>query len=194
MQSDKAIDDANEDRLRAVTIGEIQPLNGTIRIDLYNPAWPDLYEDLEAKIRSALGVKALRIEHVGSTSIPGLFAKPLIDIVLVVADSRDEESYVPKLEHVGFVLRIREPDWFEHRLLRAPVIAGNVHVFSQGCEEVGRMIAFRDHVRADQDDRELYERTKQALAARTWKHVQNYADAKSDVIREIMTRTGGVRR
>jgi GrpB-like predicted nucleotidyltransferase (UPF0157 family) len=154
----------------------------------------DHYEDLEAKIRSALGVKALRIEHVGSTSVPGLSAKPLIDIVLVVADSRDEESYVPKLEHVGFVLRIREPDWFEHRLLRAPVIAGNVHVFSQGCEEVGRMIAFRDHVRADQDDRELYERTKQALAARTWKHVQNYADAKSDVIREIMTRTGGVRR
>ena len=180
---------AMEERLRAVTVGAVQPLNSTITLEPYDPAWPSLYAELQSKIRNALGPKALLIEHVGSTSVPGLSAKPIIDIVLAVADSADEATYVPALERTGFVLRIREPERFEHRLLKAPRIAGNVHVFSSGCEEVDRMLAFRDHLRTDTADRDLYEETKKRLAAQTWRHVQNYADAKSEIITEIMART-----
>jgi GrpB-like predicted nucleotidyltransferase (UPF0157 family) len=135
-----------------------------------------------------LGRRVLLLEHVGSTSVPDLSAKPMIDLVLAVADSADEASYVPLLQAQGFVLRIREPGWFEHRLLQAPEIAGHLHVFSAGCPEIGRMLAFRDHLRAHAEDRTLYERTKQALAARRWRDVQHYADAKSDVVREILAR------
>ena len=132
--------------------------------------------------------RALRIEHTGSTSVPGLAAKPLIDIVLVVADTRDESAYVPQLEAAGYVLRIREPDWHEHRLFKGPDTNVNVHTFSDGCSEVERMVAFRDWLRTQDDDRELYESAKRELAVREWKYVQNYADAKSAVVEEILAR------
>lgn len=177
-----------EEQLIAVTVGKRNPLNKTIDLEPYNPEWPSMYAKLEVQIRDALGAKALRIEHVGSTSVPGLSAKPVIDMVLAVSNSEDESSYVPPLERLGYVLRIREPDWFEHRLLKAPAIVGNIHVFSQVCEEIDRMLAFRDWLRINDDDRKLYERTKQELSARTWKYMQNYADAKSDVVREILDR------
>jgi GrpB-like predicted nucleotidyltransferase (UPF0157 family) len=109
-------------------------------------------------------------------------------MVLAVADSADEPSYVPPLEEQGFVLRIREPDWFEHRLLRAPEIRGNLHVFSDGSDEIDRMLTFRDWLRVNDADRMLYENTKRELAARTWKYTQNYADAKSEVIQDILAR------
>jgi len=150
-----------------------------------------MYAKLEGQIRDALGAKALMIEHVGSTSIPRLSAKPVIDVVLAVSDSADESSYVPPLARLGYVLRIREPDWFEHRLLKSPAIDGNIHVFSQSCEEIARMLAFRDWLRTNEDDRNLYERKKRELAAHTWKYTQNYADAKSDVVRDILDRALG---
>jgi GrpB-like predicted nucleotidyltransferase (UPF0157 family) len=178
----------SEEQLRAVTVGERVRLNGSIVLAPYDPAWPRMYAELEGQIRDALGTKALLIEHVGSTSVPGLSAKPIIDVILAVADSADEDSYVPPLERLGYVLRIREPDWFEHRMLKAAGIDGNVHVFSRSCAEIGRMLAFRDWLRSTEDDRKLYERTKQEFAQRTWKHVQHYADAKSDVVGEILGR------
>jgi GrpB-like predicted nucleotidyltransferase (UPF0157 family) len=180
-----------EEQLIAVTVGKINPLNKTIELEPYNPEWPSMYATLEGQIRDALGAKALMIEHVGSTSVPGLSAKPVIDMVLAVSNSADESSYIPPLERLGYVLRIREPDWFEHRLLKPPAIDGNIHVFSHSCEEIGRMLTFRDWLRINDDDRKLYERTKQELAARTWKYMQNYADAKSDVVREILDRALG---
>jgi GrpB-like predicted nucleotidyltransferase (UPF0157 family) len=180
-----------EERLRAVTVGNIVPLNTTINLEPYNPQWPSLYTRLEAQIRDALGTKVLAIAHVGSTSVPGLSAKPIIDVVLAVPDSADESAYVPPLERLGYGLRIREPDWFEHRMLKPPAIDGNVHVFSRACAEIDRMLAFRDWLRTNDDDRKLYERTKQELAARTWKYVQDYADAKSEVVREILDRALG---
>ncbi len=97
-------------------------------------------------------------------------------------------AYAPALEAAGYELRIREPDWFEHRLFKGPDTDVNVHVFSAGCPEVDRMLRFRDHLRADRADRELYERTKRELAARRWRYVQHYANAKSDVVAAIMTR------
>lgn len=174
--------------LRAVTLGERRPHDDTIHLAPYDPQWPARFEALALRVRTALGSRALLLEHVGSTAVPGLSAKPVIDMVLAVADSGDEPSYVPALRAQGFVLRIREPGWFEHRLLKAPQFDGNLHVFSAGCEEIGRMLAFRDRLRAHAGDRVLYETTKQQLAARTWRHAQHYADAKSEVVREILAR------
>ena len=130
----------------------------------------------------------VRLEHAGSTSVPGLPAKPLIDIVLEVPDSTDEVSYVPDLEAAGYVLRIREPDWFEHRLFKGPDTNVSVHTFSAGCDEVDRMLLFRDWLRENAADRELYAATKRELAARDWKYMQQYADAKTAVVLEIMAR------
>jgi GrpB-like predicted nucleotidyltransferase (UPF0157 family) len=177
-----------EEQILAVTIGERQPLNGSIYLAPYDPEWPSLFARQAQRIRNVLRDKVLLLEHVGSTSVPGLAAKPIIDMVLAVADSADEAAYVPPLEEQGYVLRIREPDWYEHRLLKAPDIDGNLHVFSAGCEEIDRMVMFRDRLRTHAEDRELYEAAKRELAARTWKYTQNYADAKSEVIREILAR------
>ena len=139
--------------------------------------------------RAALGDRAIRIEHAGSTSVPGLVAKPILDIVLVVANSADEHSYVPALEARGYVLRNREPNWHQHRLFKGPGINIHLHVFSQGSVEVDRMVLLRDWLRAIASDRKLYADSKQALAGRTWKYVQNYADVKSGVIEAILART-----
>jgi GrpB-like predicted nucleotidyltransferase (UPF0157 family) len=167
------------------------PHNSTIHLARYDPEWPLQFAQLAGRIREALSDRVLQLEHVGSTSVPGLSAKPIIDMLLAVADSANEAAYVPLLERAGFVLRIREPDWFEHRLLKSPEVDANLHVFSVGCSEIDRMLAFRDWLRGHEDDRLLYERTKRDLAARTWRHVQHYADAKSDVVRRIMARALG---
>jgi GrpB-like predicted nucleotidyltransferase (UPF0157 family) len=135
-----------------------------------------------------LGVRALRIEHTGSTSVPGLVAKPIIDILLVVAESANEDAYVPALEAAGYLLRIREPNWYEHRMFKGPDTEINLHVFSSGCPEIDRILTFRDWLRNNATDRDLYARTKLALAQKEWKHVQDYADAKTAVIEEIIAR------
>jgi GrpB-like predicted nucleotidyltransferase (UPF0157 family) len=160
----------------------------------YDPAWPSQYAKLEGRIRDALGQTALRVEHVGSTAVPRLCAKPIIDVVLVVANSADEAAYVPPLARAGYWLKVREPEWFEHRMLKSPGIEGNIHVFSRGCDEVDRMLTFRDWLRTNAVDRRLYERTKQELATRGWGSVQDYADAKSSVVREILARALGTDR
>ena len=178
----------DEEQLKAVTIGTRVPLNSTIELVAYDSEWPKLYAKLEGLVRAALGSNAVLIEHVGSTSVPGLSAKPIIDMILAVEDSADENAYVPQLEKQGFRLHIREPDWFEHRLLKAPNISGNLHVFSAGCEEMDRMLLFRDWLRAHDEERALYERTKKELASRVWQYTQHYADAKADVVRAILSR------
>jgi GrpB-like predicted nucleotidyltransferase (UPF0157 family) len=177
-----------EEEIEAATVGELIAHNATIHLAEYDPLWPALYEREAERIRGALDDAALQLDHVGSTSVPGLAAKPQIDMVLVVANSADEAAYVPRLEAAGYVLRIREPNWFEHRLFKGPDTNVNLHTFSNGCEEVDRMLAFRDWLRTHDDDRELYESAKRELAAREWRHVQNYADAKSAVVQDIMAR------
>jgi GrpB-like predicted nucleotidyltransferase (UPF0157 family) len=174
--------------IAAANVGEPVRIDGKIRLRKSDPAWPQLYAREEARIGAALGDKVLLLEHVGSTSVPGLAAKPIIDLALAVADSADEMSYVPPLEAQGYILKIREPDWFEHRLLKGPDTDVNLHVFSVGAAEIGRMITFRDHLRANIDDLRLYEATKRELASRDWKYVQNYADAKSAIVLEIIER------
>jgi GrpB-like predicted nucleotidyltransferase (UPF0157 family) len=142
-----------DEYLRAVTVGEIMSLNSAIHLSPYNPGWASHFQWLSIQKRDALSEKVLLLEHVGSTSVPGLCAKPIIDMVLAVSNSADEPSYIPPLREKEFVLRIREPEWFEHRMLKTPRFDSNLHVFSVGREEIHRMIAFRDWLRLHEEDR-----------------------------------------
>lgn len=178
----------SDEEIRAATVGELQPLDKRITLSPYDPQWPQLFSLEAARLRAVLGDRAILIEHVGSTSVPGLMAKPIIDIALTVPDSADEPAYVPDMEAAGYVLRIREQDWYEHRVFKGPDTNINLHVFSRECPEVERMLAMRDWLRANEPDRALYEFTKRDLAQQDWKYVQNYADAKTAVIEEILTR------
>ncbi|HJP75716.1 MAG TPA: GrpB family protein [Pseudonocardiaceae bacterium] len=176
-----------EDTLRKVTIGDMPTYVPIVLAD-YDPNWPKLYDREERRIRAILGDRVVRIDHIGSTSVPGLAAKPIIDIAMAVPDSADEPAYVPDLEAEGYVLRIREPDWHEHRLFKGPDTNINLHVFSPDSVEIERHLRFRDRLRTHPDDRDLYLRTKRELAARRWKYTQHYADAKSQVVEEILAR------
>jgi GrpB-like predicted nucleotidyltransferase (UPF0157 family) len=183
----------SDEQIRAATIGELTPLNAPITLVPSDPAWPALFQREHERITTALTTKVLLLEHVGSTSVPGLAAKPIIDMVLVVADSSDEPAYVPDLEEAGYVLRIREPDWFDHRCFKGPDTNVNLHVLSEECPEIERYLRFRDRLRTNPEDRERYEQTKRELAAREWKYVQNYADAKSAIVEEILAHASDVK-
>ena len=174
--------------MRALTVGELKHLEGMIVLLDYDPRWPQIFSLEAERLLSVLGTRALSIEHVGSTSVPGLIAKPIIDVVLVVTDSANEPAYVSDLETAGYVLRIREPHWFEHRVFKGPAADINLHVFSAGCPEVARMLAFRDRLRESDSDRKLYANIKRALARQEWKYVQDYADAKTTAIQNILER------
>lgn len=179
------------EQLRAITIGEPTRPTGPVAIADYDPDWPRRFAREAASVRAALGGRVLLLEHVGSTSVPELAAKPCINMVLVVPDAADEGEYVPALEAAGFILRIREPDWYEHRMFHRSDPTVHLHVFSPGCAEVERMLLFRDRLRENDADRQLYERTKRELAQRQWAFMQDYADAKSAVVEEIMARVRG---
>jgi GrpB-like predicted nucleotidyltransferase (UPF0157 family) len=169
--------------------GTVTPLNAQIYLAPYDPAWPAQYAGEATKVRAALGEAALVLEHVGSTSLPGIPAKPIIDILLAVADSSDEASYVPALTAQGYRLHLREPDWEQHRVMKGdlPVLV-NLHVFTAGSHEISRMLAFRDRCRAHPEELALYAQTKQALAGQVWRHVQHYANAKGEVVEAIIGR------
>jgi len=152
----------------------------------YDSDWPQKFETHAKRIADAVGGSALRIEHVGSTSVPDLAAKPIIDILVVVPDSADESAYLPQLEAAGYVLRVWEPDWNEHRMLRTPERDVHVHVYSTSCPEIARNLSFRDRLRRNDEDRRPYERTKRELAAKEWSDMNAYADAKTEVIESIL--------
>jgi GrpB-like predicted nucleotidyltransferase (UPF0157 family) len=177
-----------DEEIQADRVGLVVPHNAPITLAEYDPAWPAMFAREAERIRVILGGTAVLVEHAGSTSVPGLAAKPIIDIVLAVPDSADEQAYVPALEAAGYVLRVREPDWFEHRLFKGPDADINLHVFTAGATEIDRMLLFRDWLRSSDADRDAYLRVKRDLAQRTWRHVQHYADAKSAIVADIMTR------
>ena len=178
----------SEEELRAAWVGEPPKLTGKIQVVDYDPAWPELFRREAARIRAALGERVVLLEHVGSTSVPGLAAKPIIDILLIVPDSSDEPAWLPDLEAAGYVLVIREPDWYQHRCLKGPDTNVNLHVFSPGCPEIERNLTFRDRLRGHPGDRARYQRVKRELAERDWTYVQEYADAKTEVVEEIIAR------
>src|SRR5262249_61995494 len=152
----------HEDEIRAVTVGEPVRLDGPVVLADYDPAWPAVFAREEARMRRALGDRALLVEHVGSTSVPGLLAKPIIDIVLCVEDSAAEATYVPALEAEGYALRIREPGWHEHRMLKGGEPDVNLHVFTLGSPEVDRTLLFRDRLRAVPEGRARYHAAKRS--------------------------------
>jgi len=165
-------------------------VDGQITLVDYDPAWPEMFRREEERIRQALGDRALAVEHIGSTSVPGLIAKPCIDILLVVADAGDDEAYIPDLQEAGYVLRIRDEDerGDPHRVLKGLEINLNLHVWSAGSPHVARHLDFRDWLRSHPEDRDRYADAKRALARRNWTYMQEYADAKDDVVRDITTR------
>jgi len=181
-------------RLELVAAGRIEYVVPQRRHDTritlveYDPAWPERFARDAERIRRALGDRAVMVEHAGSTSVPGMAAKPIVDIVLAVPDPAAEDDYVPALEGIGFVLYLREPDWHEHRLLKPPDRSVNLHVFAAGSTEIARMLRFRDRLRSSRADFDLYLAAKRELGARDWPYVQDYADAKSAVVEKILTR------
>jgi GrpB-like predicted nucleotidyltransferase (UPF0157 family) len=157
----------------------------TLMLADYDPQWPEAYLDQEQRIRAALGPAAVQIEHIGSTSVPGLAAKPIIDVLVTVEDITAEEDYLDQLLHVGYDLRVREPG---HRLVRTPARDVHVHVMEVGDEAARDYLLFRDHLRADPEDRALYERTKRALIEQDWVDMNAYAEAKTGIITDIKQR------
>jgi GrpB-like predicted nucleotidyltransferase (UPF0157 family) len=174
----------SDESSRTVLIGGAEKPQITI-VD-YHPDWPKKFETHARVIAEALGSSALRVEHIGSTSVPGLAAKPIIDILVVVPDSADESAYLPQLEAAGYVLRVREPHWNEHRMFRTPEKDVHIHIYSIGCPEIQRNLSFRDCLRRNIDDRRRYEQTKRELAAKEWSDMNAYADAKTEVIESIL--------
>ena len=167
------------------------PTTGVIEIAEPDPAWPQQYQDLASRIRGVLGWRALQLEHVGSTSVPGLPAKPIIDIDLTVADPGREQDYVPALEAIGFRLVIREYWWYGHRALRADGPACNLHVFGFDSPELVKHRIFRDWLRGNPDDRDRYAAAKRQAASAanaSGEHVMQYNARKEQVIMDIYHR------
>lgn len=157
----------------------------------YDPAWPTAYTKLAGRIRTALGTRVLDISHIGSTSVPGLPAKPIIDIDLIVADPTREREWLPQLESAGFTLTVREPWWHEHRCLKSSVSAANVHVFGPDSPELWKHRIFRDHLIGHPADRDLYAKTKRAASKHSndlGETVMEYNHRKEEVIRDIYRR------
>ncbi len=158
----------------------------------HDPSWASQAQELSARIADALGMRALRIEHVGSTSVPGLSAKPVIDLDITVADPDDEVHWLPRLEDAGLVLTVREPWWQGHRCLRGTAPRANVHIFGPDSPELVKHIVFRNWLRQDADDRELYAAAKRAAIDAACDNramlVMEYNSRKQAAIREIYDR------
>jgi GrpB-like predicted nucleotidyltransferase (UPF0157 family) len=157
----------------------------TITIVGYSPDWPARFERERRRIVAALGATAVRVDHIGSTSVPGLAAKPIVDLQLSVPDVEDEQRYLPPLADAGYLLRVREPG---HRMVRTPDLDVHVHVCPAGSDWERRHLLFRDRLRHDAADRASYQALKRDLAGRDWPDMNAYADAKGAVITEIMSR------
>ncbi|KAI0877156.1 GrpB domain protein [Hypoxylon argillaceum] len=162
-----------------------------LKIVDYRPEWPSMFAEVESRIRQALSDRAILVEHVGSTSVPGLAAKDVIDIDLVVADPADEDSYVPDLQAAGFQFILREPVWYQHRFFHLEQPYTNLHVFGSDSPELVRHRLFRDWLREHEDDRKRYTEVKQQAAeaaAAAGERVQQYNNRKEPVVREILGR------
>ncbi|HEX2049431.1 MAG TPA: GrpB family protein [Actinomycetota bacterium] len=170
------------EHLDAVLIGGMEPV--IVELVDYRPEWPRTFESERNRLRAAVGPVARRIEHVGSTSVPRLAAKDVVDVVMTV-DDVEQESYARPVEALGYALRVREPGHRCYRLMDPRV---NLHVWGDDDPEVAKYLAFRDRLRAHDEDRALYERVKRDLAGREYDDVNFYADAKGEVIHEILAR------
>ncbi|MEV7692739.1 GrpB family protein [Microbacterium sp. NPDC089189] len=181
-------------RPRRPDVTELDLIGGpealTVTLHDYDDRWPGMYLAHRKRILDALSEAATGIEHIGSTSVPGLAAKPIIDLVVTVDDVTAEEDYLPALLAAGYRLRVREPG---HRLVRTPERDVHVHIYDAAAPAVDEYLLLRDRLRDDPDDRALYERTKRDLLTRRWDDMNAYANAKTDVIRAIKDRARSAR-
>lgn len=182
----RAFGTVSDEQIAAASVSQRVP--APVEVVAPDSAWPAEFEQVRAAIIGALGDRALHVEHFGSTAVPGLWAKPFIDVDLTVADSADEAAYVPSLEAAGFVLRVREPDWEEHRMVRGSQPLSNVHIFSPGAIEPQRHTAFRDWLRGHPEDREAYAAVKRELATRGFTDAMHYNNHKAGLIYDIYER------
>ncbi|MDQ2991833.1 MAG: GrpB family protein [Candidatus Eremiobacteraeota bacterium] len=162
-------------------------IGGPERVDIviaeYDPRWPERYAVERERIATALAENAMRIEHIGSTSVPGLGAKPIVDILVAVAHPDDEACHRGALERAGYVLRVIEPG---HRMYRTAERDVHVHVWADGTDDIVRHVAFRDLLRSSADARSTYEGVKRELASRSWDDSNAYAEAKTQVIAQLL--------
>jgi GrpB-like predicted nucleotidyltransferase (UPF0157 family) len=180
----------SDEEIAAAEVGPPRTFGGSVRIAPYDLRWPGRFKREAQRIREALGDQVLLLEHVGSTAVPGLPAKPIVDIDLRVPDSADEDAYVPQLTAAGYVLTVRERDWYEHRLFKGPDTDVNLHVFGKQTDEIERHLLLRDWLRAHPEDRDRYRDAKLELSQRTFRNVHEYSNAKTAVIVEILKRAG----
>ncbi|WP_224389289.1 GrpB family protein [Pseudonocardia sp. ICBG1293] len=176
---------SREEQLSRALVHGMRPV--LVELAEPDPEWPAAFDAAAARLRAVLGERAHRIEHIGSTSVPGLAAKPVIDVVVALEDPDDEPAYLAALLAEGYDLRVREPG---HRCLRGAVgdLAVNLHCYPDGSPEITRYLVFRDRLRTCAEDRERYEAHKRGLAGRVWPDMNLYADAKGPVIEEIIAR------
>ncbi|RFA12478.1 hypothetical protein B7R22_15250 [Subtercola boreus] len=182
------MDDARVDVTTVEIIGGAEARK--LELHSYDEQWVVAYRGHRRRIAEALAAVRVDIEHIGSTSVPGLAAKPIVDIVLTVDDITAEKDYLPALLAAGYELRVREPG---HRLVRTPERDVHVHIYERNDPAVGEYLLLRDHLRGDARDRALYESTKRELLSRQWNDMNDYAEAKTDVIREIKARARAAR-
>ena len=142
----------------------VPPQPRLIALTEYDPSWPTAYAEVAERVRRALGDQVLDLEHVGSTAVPGLAAKPIIDLDLTVADSTDESAYRAPLEAEGFTLVLRERHWHEHRAFSHEAPRANLHVWGPHSPEAIRHRLFRDWLREHPEDRAIYAAAKRAAA------------------------------
>ncbi|WP_210915068.1 GrpB family protein [Micromonospora sp. U21] len=176
------------EQVGAGLVGEPPRTWQSVVIEDYDPAWVNRFCAAHSVLTDALGGLVIGVEHVGSTSVPGLAAKPIIDIDLLIEDTTDESRYLPALERLGYRLVLREPWWHGHRMLVSPGEDVNLHVWPQNAPEPVRHRLFRDWLRSHPDDRERYATTKRRLARDTAQRPSDYSLAKNDVIDEIYAR------
>ena len=181
----RPFDQPTPEEVSSAHVGDAPSWSKTIEVVAPDPSWPQSFTDLAAIVRTSLGDRARVVEHVGSTAVPGLYAKPVIDIDLTVAGSSDESAYIPDLVATGFVFVIREPDWEEHRCLARQEPHCNLHVFSVGAMEPQRHRVFRDWLATHADDRDAYATLKRQLATRQWDSTMEYNNEKGALIYAI---------
>jgi GrpB-like predicted nucleotidyltransferase (UPF0157 family) len=171
-----------------VVIGSRQP--GPVTLVKCDPMWPTQFEALRAELAGTLGPLATGIEHVGSTAVPHLAAKPIIDVLVTVESIDPDEIYAAPLAAIGYELRVREPG---HRMFRPATRDVHVHVWAEGSQEAEDYVLLRNRLRASPADRDAYEALKRELARHDWPDVNYYAEAKSPMVRELLARARAAR-
>lgn len=165
-------------------VGRKPPIE-TVEIVAYDSSWPKTYANVASSIKKELGSIVQTIEHIGSTAIHGLAAKPWIDIDLTIDDPTNEEKYVPILEKMGYQLIVREPRFYEHRLFHLNNPRVNLHVFYPDCPETIRHLLFRDWLRQSPSDCQLYSNAKLEAVKDCSLDLEKYHANKQRVVREI---------